>query len=93
MDGCGSSAKQQSDVQSGRAGLGFLGLGPFGRENPGLWGLERLGFPWILSSESNLFNGLRRIFAERNFSSPFAAAPEPWNGRPAERDELVMGKV
>jgi hypothetical protein len=33
--------------------------------------LEKLGFPWILSSESSLFNGLRGIFAERNFSRPF----------------------
>jgi hypothetical protein len=24
--------------------------------------LEKLGFPWILSSESSLFNGLRAIF-------------------------------
>ena len=26
-------------------------------------GLEKLGFPWILSSESSLFNGLREIFS------------------------------
>jgi hypothetical protein len=36
-------------------------------------GLEKLGFPWILSSESRLFNGLRGIFREGNFSRPFAA--------------------
>jgi hypothetical protein len=52
--------------------LGFLGRGPFGRETLGFWGLEKLGFPWILSSESSLFNGLRVTFAERNFSRPFA---------------------
>jgi hypothetical protein len=28
-----------------------------------LWLLEKLGFPWILSSESRLINGLRGIFA------------------------------
>jgi hypothetical protein len=68
--------------------LGFLGCWPFGRENPRLRGLEKLGFPWILSSETRLFNGLRRIFAEQNFSRPFAVEPEPrptilamWKGR------------
>jgi hypothetical protein len=53
--------------------LAFLGSRPFGGENPRFWGLEKLGFPWILSSQSSLFNGLRWIFAERNFSRPFAA--------------------
>jgi hypothetical protein len=38
--------------------------------------LDFLGFPWILSSESRLFNGLRGIFAGRNFARPFAAAAE-----------------
>jgi hypothetical protein len=50
----------------------FLVPGPIGRESPCLWALEKLGFPWILSSESSLFNGLRGIFAGRNFSRPFA---------------------
>jgi hypothetical protein len=62
--------------------LGFLGSWPFNRENPRLWGLERLGFPWILSSESSTINGLRWIFAEINFSRPFAAAPEPRERQP-----------
>jgi hypothetical protein len=35
--------------------------------------LEKLGFPWILSSESSLFNGLRVIFADENFAPLF-----PW---------------
>jgi hypothetical protein len=43
-------------------GLGFLGLRPFGRENPQFGLLEKLGFPWILSSGSILINGLRGIF-------------------------------
>jgi hypothetical protein len=38
--------------------------------------LDFLGFPWILSSESRLFNGLRGIFAGGNFTRPFAAAAE-----------------
>jgi hypothetical protein len=33
--------------------------------------LEKLGFPWILSSETSLFNGLRWIFAERKFLGSF----------------------
>jgi hypothetical protein len=32
--------------------------------------LEKLGFPWILSSEISLFNGLRAIFAQKNSRSP-----------------------
>ena len=50
--------------------LGFLGRRQFGRENPSFRGLEKLGFPWILSSESSLFNELYWIFVERNFSRP-----------------------
>jgi hypothetical protein len=59
----------------GRPDLGFLGLRPYGNENPWFLGVEKLGFPWILSSESSILNGLRWIFAERNFSRPFAPAP------------------
>jgi hypothetical protein len=44
--------------------------------------LERLGFPWILSFKSSIFNGLRWIFAEGNFSRPFAAEPELWESQP-----------
>jgi hypothetical protein len=31
-------------------------------------GLEKLGFPWILSSESRLINGLRGMFREKYFA-------------------------
>jgi hypothetical protein len=34
--------------------------------------LEKLGFPWILSPESSLFNGLHGIFAGEKFARPFA---------------------
>jgi hypothetical protein len=34
-------------------------------------GLDFLGFPWILSSESRRFNGLRGIFGGRKFLAPF----------------------
>jgi hypothetical protein len=47
--------------------LGFLGPWPFCRQNPNLWLLDSLGFPWILSSESRLINGLRGINRARVF--------------------------
>jgi hypothetical protein len=43
-------------------------------------GLDFLGFPWILSSESRFFNGLRGIFREENFSRPFAARQRAGTG-------------
>jgi hypothetical protein len=52
--------------------LGFLGRWLFDRETPRFGGLEKLGFPWILSFESRLINGLRGIFREKNFARPFA---------------------
>ena len=60
-------------------GLGFLGRWPFDRETP-LRGLEKLGFPWILSSETSLFKGLHGIFAGRNFARPFAPDDGPGRG-------------
>jgi hypothetical protein len=47
--------------------LGFLGPRLFRFENPDFRGCISLGFPWILSSESRLINGLRWIFAEKFF--------------------------
>jgi hypothetical protein len=38
--------------------------------------LDFLGFPWILSSESRLFNGLRGFFGERKFRALFCR----WGG-------------
>jgi hypothetical protein len=57
-----------------RRRLGFLGASPFGVGNPRFWGLEKLGFPWILSSESRLINGLRAVFAGKIFRAPFPMA-------------------
>jgi hypothetical protein len=51
--------------------LDFLGSSPFRYESPQLWGLDFLGFPWILSSESRLIKGLRRIFHGNIFLSLF----------------------
>jgi hypothetical protein len=54
-------------------------------------GLEKLGFPWILSSESNLFNGLRGIFAERNLSRAFARGGGSVGGM-SERSRRMGGQ-
>jgi tRNA nucleotidyltransferase/poly(A) polymerase len=43
-------------------------------------GLDFLEFPWILSSESRLFNELRGILREENFSRPFAARQRAGTG-------------
>jgi hypothetical protein len=53
-----------------RLRLDFLGGWPFPCENPRFWVLDFLGFPWILSSESSLFNGLRGKSAENIFWRP-----------------------
>jgi hypothetical protein len=45
--------------------LGFLGWGPFRREILLTWGLDFLGFPWILSYESRFINGLKGVFAAK----------------------------
>ena len=55
----------------GRPSLGFLGLGPFGRENPGFEGWKSLDFLGFSRVESSLFNGLRGIFAQQKFHAPF----------------------
>jgi hypothetical protein len=57
--------------------LGFLEPIAFRRKGPRLWGLDFLGFPWILSSESRLFNGLLGMKQEGIF-----LALSPWRERP-----------
>jgi hypothetical protein len=68
--------------------LDFLGSGRSTREDPHSWLLDSLGFPWILSSESRVFNGLRRIFQEEFFStlSPAFAAPGTGAGGRGDAD-------
>jgi hypothetical protein len=53
--------------------LDFLGPSRFCPSTARKQGLDFLGFPWILSSESRLFNGLRGILREKNFARSFAA--------------------
>jgi hypothetical protein len=60
--------------------LDFLGPWLFRFENPRFRGLDFLGFPWILSSESRLINGLHGIFVEKFFVALFA----PWGVEAAE---------
>jgi hypothetical protein len=68
-----------------QAGLDCLGASPFPFENPRFEVLDFLGFPWILSSETRLTNGLRGIFLEKFFPRLFASAlsrrdgmSQPW---------------
>jgi hypothetical protein len=53
--------------------LDFLGAWVFGCENPRFRVLDFLGFPWILSSESRLINGLRGISGEKFFRKSWLA--------------------
>jgi hypothetical protein len=59
--------------------------------------LKKLGFPWILSTELSLFNGLREIFAERKFSRPIARGSQRRGGRQrfsyAEARNCSWGKL
>ena len=60
-------------------GLGFLGSRLFRLGNARSWGSFFLGFPWILSSELSLINGLRGIKREKIFLAASAleiGAPE-----------------
>src|SRR5258708_2165032 len=61
--------ERRGRLGAGSLNLGFLGRWPFRNEFPYFRGFDFLGFPWILSSESRLINGLRWIFAERFFSA------------------------
>jgi len=46
--------------------------------------LEKLGFPWILSSEMSLFNGLRGIFGGQNFCAALSFEDVPRDDGRAE---------
>jgi hypothetical protein len=52
--------------------LDFLGPWPFCSESPCFLVLDFLGFPWNLSSETRLINGLWGIFAEKFFLAVYA---------------------
>src|ERR1700722_17586281 len=64
----------------------FFVPGRFSTKTPlyGCWiSLDFLGFPWILSSELSLFNGLRGINAQKFFASLFRVKFESAGGTPA----------
>jgi hypothetical protein len=64
------------------SGLGFLGGWLSCRESSRLCLLDSLGFPWILSSESRLFNGLDGIQRGKFFRVPSAALRAPGREHP-----------
>jgi hypothetical protein len=57
--------------------LGFLGAWPVRRENPVYRLLDFLGFPWILSSETRLINGLYGINRQKFFVTLLSVAAAP----------------
>ena len=61
--------ERRGRLGAGAVSLGCLGAWPFRSEFPCFSVLDFLGFPWILSSESRLINGLHGIFAEKFFSA------------------------
>src|SRR5271156_4087376 len=77
--------------------LGFLGRWPFRCENPCSDVLDFLGFPWILSSESGLFNGLRGINRGKFFHALLVAFKAVGDGtlqwRHADGQDLTWGKL
>jgi hypothetical protein len=77
--------------------LGFLGDSLFRCQNPRIWGLEKLGFPWILSCETSLINGLRGYFLNffscricRRESAVETARTTIWHG---EGTDCSSGKL
>jgi hypothetical protein len=80
-----------------RPGLGFLGTARFAYENPSFWGLDFLGFPWILSCETIDINWLHEIFARNFFLALLSSRKIRRNGDPtiwhAKRTDCSWGKL
>ncbi|HEY5207278.1 MAG TPA: hypothetical protein VIJ63_22160, partial [Roseiarcus sp.] len=87
-------ARAQGNGPRCRSGLdlGFLGASPFRCKNPRFWLLDFLGFPWILSSESRLINGLRGVNGEEKFRAGF---PLCWEAlvREAAVEAVRKGRI
>jgi hypothetical protein len=62
--------------------LGFLGLGPFSRENPGFEGWKGLDFLGFSRPNRAFSMGYAGFSLKEIFSRPFAPAPEPWERQP-----------
>jgi hypothetical protein len=97
MESAGSFAAARRDARSGRLGLGFLGLGPFSRENPdfeGWKGLDFLGFSRPNRAFSMGYAGFSLKEISRALLPPHpnrgSGDPRSWA---AERDGLVMGQA
>jgi hypothetical protein len=77
--------------------LDCLGARPFRIENPCFWLLDSLGFPWILSSETRLINGLRGNIEKSFFSTlpPHAArgARSGLRPKPCDSAGSFMGQA
>ena len=76
--GCDASLGERAGLASLWAGAGQFGISCsslFRLENPRFRGLDFLGFPWILSSETRLINGLHGINRENFFVALF---PRRW---------------
>ena len=73
-DLCGTQALRHRAAVRAAVGWIWISLAkPHSRRfDPLGTGLEKLGFPWILSSEMSLFNGLRANFAETFIRAPYA---------------------
>ena len=70
------------------ARFGFPWPGPIRPGSASRAGLEKLGFPWIPSSEMSLFKWLRGIFAQIFFPRPPRREEGPGPGRIAEASRL-----
>jgi hypothetical protein len=66
MESVGSTAARRRSS----AWFGFSLKVAISCENQGFSLLDFLGFPWILSSESRLINGLHEIFRREFFETP-----------------------
>jgi hypothetical protein len=87
------TCRQRALDRGPRLRLGFLGAWLFCCKIPRQCLLDFLGFPWILSSESRLFDGLRGVKARKFFHAVFFVALAGWNARPCGSAELVMGQA
>jgi hypothetical protein len=93
--GLASSGWVRRSVGSTR--FGFSWLVAFLLRKPPIMRLEKLGFPWILSSESRVINGLHEIFSIKFFLALFFVAKQASQRQPtiwhAEGMDCSWGKL
>ena len=70
----------------GRSDLGFLGPGPLSPWTPQNQGLEKLGFPWILSSEIETYQWVTRDPPRKKFRRPLSLGGRRRNGGSGGRE-------